>query len=202
MKIQSVTSGLVTSIFVLAIVTNAPKCWADEINQLDPIACNNTNMFDCSVDVVFVMLDEGGNGTSIKFEITNRTGNLVIGGGITTEVILLNENHEDDDRVTVQLANIDPSCIGSLQNNAKCTFSEVISPGPADANPDGDVGLNEIRSTFNFLIPSAPMGDTLLLPAVRVNVRDPNFSAPEPRVLFLLMTAFAGLGTFHLRRRI
>jgi hypothetical protein len=191
---QSMSSAVIASIFVLfTIIARAPSACADQIAQ--SVACGQ---FTCTVNSVFERFQEGGGRADDKFVIKNTGGPDVIGGGVFPSVTLKDDDHDDSDKVTVDVKGATAGCTGALPEGGSCEFVLQIFPGAADANPDGDTGLNTITTTFNFLIPGQPKETTIDLPAVRANVMDA--STPEPSTLLLLTSGFAGMLGLSMRR--
>lgn len=191
---RSISSAVITGIFVLlTITTRAPFACADQIPQ--SVACGQ---FTCTVNSSFEKFQEGGGRADDKFVITNTRGPDVIGGGVFPSVTLKDDDHDDSDKVTVEVIGATAGCTGSLPEGGSCQFVLRISSGAADEKPDGDTGLNTITTTFHFLIPGEPKETTVDLPAVRANVTDT--STPEPSTLLLLTSGFAGMLGVSMRR--
>jgi hypothetical protein len=191
---HSMSLAVIASIFVLlTITTRAPSAWADQIPQ--SVACGQ---FTCTVNSFFEAFQEGRGRADDKFVITNTGGPDVIGGGVFSSVTLKDDDHDDSDKVTVEVIGATAGCTGALPMGGFCQFVLRISPGAADESPDGDTGLNTITTTFDFLIPGQPKETTLELPAVRANVMDT--STPEPSTLLLLTSGFAGMLGLTMRR--
>jgi hypothetical protein len=191
---RSISSAVIAGLFVLlTITTRAPSACADQIPQ--SIACGQ---FTCTVDSFFERFKEGGGRAVDKFGITNTAGPDVIGGGVFPSVTLKDDDHDDSDKVTVEVMGATAGCTGALPKGGFCQFALRILPGAEDENPDGDTGLNTITTTFDFLIPGQPKETTIDLPAVRANVMDA--TTPEPSTLLLLTSGFAGILGLSMRR--
>jgi hypothetical protein len=166
---RSISSAVIAGLFVLlTITTRAPSACADQIPQ--SIACGQ---FTCTVDYFFERFKEGS-------------------------VTLKDDDHDDSDKVTVEVMGATAGCTGALPKGGFCQFALRILPGAEDENPDGDTGLNTITTTFDFLIPGQPKETTIDLPAVRANVMDA--TTPEPSTLLLLTSGFAGILGLSMRR--
>jgi hypothetical protein len=190
---QSISSAVIAGLFVLlTITTRAPSACAD---QIQTVACGQ---FTCTVDSFFETFQEGRGRVDDKFVIKNTGGPDVIGGGVFPTVALKDDDHDDSDKVTVEVIGATAGCTGKLPMEGSCQFVLRISSGASDESPDGDTGLNTITTTFDFLIPGEPQETTINLPAVRANVMDT--STPEPSTLLLLTSGFAGILGLSMRR--